>query len=78
MAILDVEIPDELLSEIKELASRLYGDCGEQSQAKVVESALSMRLLWFHLLDDSSNGTTANEIEEPWINRLGSNSNSFK
>jgi hypothetical protein len=67
MSILDVEIPDELLSEIKELASRLYGDCEERSQAKVVESALSMRLLWFRLLN-SSHGTTENEIEEPLVN----------
>ena len=53
MAILDIEVPDELLSKVKRLAVHLYGDSGELSQAKIIESAISMRLIWFHLLNRS-------------------------
>ena len=57
---LDVELDGELVDKVKRLATRHYGDSGDGSIAKVVESALEMRLLSTILVQGGGNDT-----EEP-------------
>ena len=60
MGMLDVELSDRLIGEIKDLAERHYGDANDDSIRQVVETALEMRLLWLHRVE----GAGA-QVEEP-------------
>ena len=60
MGMLDVELSDRLIEDIKDLAERHYGDASDDSIRRVVETALEMRLLWLHRVE----GTGA-QVEEP-------------
>jgi hypothetical protein len=62
MANLDIELGDELMEGVKYLAVRHYGDSGDASVSRVVESALEMRLLSIKLV-----GGGGNETEEPIV-----------
>ena len=60
MANINVELGSEVIEGIRSLAVRHYGDNGDASVSRVVESALEMRLLSIRLAEGSGN-----EIEEP-------------
>ena len=60
---LEIEIGNELIDGIKDLARRHYGDNGDNSVSRVVENALLVRLM---LLDEL--GSAAQEVGEPIIN----------
>ena len=60
MANLNIEMGDEAIKGIRSLAVRHYGDSGDASVGRVVESALEIRLLSIKLAEGGSN-----EIEEP-------------
>ena len=60
MGMLDVELSDRLIEDIKDLAERHYGDASDDSIRQVVEAALEMRLLWLHRVE----GAGAH-VEEP-------------
>ena len=60
MANLNIELGDELIKGVRFLAVRHYGDSGDASMRRVVESALEMRLLSIKLAEGGGN-----EIEEP-------------
>lgn len=57
---IDVELDNDLIEGVKQLAARHYGDSSDTSMAHVAESALEMRLLWLDLVKGEGN-----EIEEP-------------
>lgn len=46
MGELNILVDNKLLEGIRRLAIRHYGDDGEVSRKRVVETALEMRLLW--------------------------------
>ena len=60
MANLDIELGDEVIKGIRSIAVRHYGDSGDASVGRVVESALEMRLLSMKLAEGGGA-----EIEEP-------------
>ena len=60
MGVLDVELSDGLIKDIKDLAERHYGDASDDSIRRVVETALAMRLLWLEQVE----GAGA-QVEEP-------------
>ena len=60
MGVLDVELSDGLIEDIKDLAERHYGDASDDSIRRVGETALAMRLLWLHRVE----GAGA-QVEEP-------------
>ena len=60
MANLDIELDDEVIRGIRSIAAHHYGDSGDASVGRVIESALEMRLLSMKLAEQG--GT---EIEEP-------------
>lgn len=60
MTNLDIELGDEVIKGVRSLAVRHYGDSGDASVDRVVESALEMRLLSIKLAEGGGN-----EIEEP-------------
>ena len=43
--ILEIELGNDLLEKIRDLAERQYGDGGDASVSRVVENALDMRLM---------------------------------
>lgn len=57
---LDIELADEVIGRIRAIAVRHYGDGGDASVGRAVESALKMRLLSIRLTDRGGD-----EIEEP-------------
>jgi hypothetical protein len=57
---LSIGLGDEVIERIKAIAARHYGDNGDASVSRVVESALEMRLLSIKLIDMGRD-----EIEEP-------------
>ena len=63
MANLDIELGSELVGRVKCLATRHYGDSGDTSIGRVIESALRMRLLATELVEGGGN-----ETEEPIVN----------
>lgn len=60
MADLDIELGDEVIRGIRSVAVRHYGDSGDVSLGRVVESALAIRLLAIKLAEGGGN-----ESEEP-------------
>jgi hypothetical protein len=60
MVNLDIDFADEVIKGVRSLAVRHYGDSGDASISRVVESALEMRLLSIKLAERGGN-----EIEEP-------------
>ena len=60
MGVLDVELSDRLIEDIKDLAARHFGDASDDSIRQVVETALEMRLLWLERVDRAGA-----EVEEP-------------
>lgn len=60
MAELDIELGDEMIKGIRSIAVRHYGDSGDASVGRVIESALEMRLLSIKLAERGGD-----EIEEP-------------
>ena len=60
MGILDVELSDGLIEDIKDLAERHYGDTSDDSIGRVVETALEMRVLWLERV-----GGASAEVKEP-------------
>ena len=60
---LEIEIGNELIDGIKDLAIRHYGDNGDNSVLRVVENALLVRLT---LLEEL--GSAGQEVDEPIIN----------
>ena len=60
MANLNIELGEEVINGVRSLAVRHYGDSGDASVSRVVESALEMRLLSIKLAEGGGN-----EIEEP-------------
>ncbi len=60
---LEIEIGNELIDGIKDLAIRHYGDNGDNSVSRVVEDALLMRLVLLEGL-----GSAGQEVGEPIIN----------
>ncbi len=67
MGILDVELSDRLIEEIKDLAERHYGDASDDSIRQVVETALEMRLLWLHRVEGA--GAQVDEPAAQWESR---------
>ena len=59
MANLDIELGDEVIKGIRSIAVRHYGDSGDGSVGRVIESALEMRLLSMKLAEEGGA-----EIEE--------------
>jgi hypothetical protein len=57
---LDIELGEEAIQRIRAIAVSHYGDNGDTSVSRVVESALEMRLLSVKLIDRGRD-----EIEEP-------------
>jgi hypothetical protein len=57
---LSIDLGEELIERIRAIAASHYGDNGEASVSRVVESALEMRLLSVKLIDRGQG-----EIEEP-------------
>ena len=62
MANLDIDLNDDLVEWIQCLAKRHYGDSGNVCVARVVESALEMRLVATKLAEGG-----ANETEEAMV-----------
>ena len=62
MAKLDFELDDQVVKGVRSLAVRHYGDSGDASISRVVESALEMRLLSIKLAEKGGH-----EIEGPII-----------
>jgi len=60
---LEIEIGNELIDGIKDLAIRHYGDNGDASVSRVVEDALLVRLMLLEGL-----GSAGQEVGEPIIN----------
>jgi len=60
MANLNIELGDEVIKDIRSIAVRHYGDSGDGSVGRVIESALEMRLLSMKLAEEGGA-----EIEEP-------------
>lgn len=60
MANLNIELGDEVIKGIRSIAVRHYGDSGDPSVGRVIESALEMRLLSIKLAEQGGA-----EIEEP-------------
>ena len=60
MGVLDVELSDGLIKDIRDLAERHYGDASDDSIRRVVETALAMRLLWLQRVDEAGA-----QVEEP-------------
>lgn len=60
MANLNIELGDEVIKGIRSIAVRHYGDSGDASVNRVIESALEMRLLSMKLAEEGGA-----EIEEP-------------
>jgi hypothetical protein len=60
MANLDIELGDEVIRGIRSIAAHHYGDSGDASVGRVIESALEMRLLSMRLAEEGGS-----EIEEP-------------
>ncbi|MGD0779620.1 MAG: hypothetical protein ABR954_02400 [Dehalococcoidales bacterium] len=46
MAEVEINISDEMLEQINQLAIKQYGDGSETSKGRVIETALKMRTLW--------------------------------
>lgn len=59
MANLNIELGDEVIKGIRSIAVRHYGDSGDASVGRVIESALEMRLLSMKLAEEGGA-----EIEE--------------
>ena len=59
MGKLNIDLGDEVINGVRSLAVYHYGDSGDASIGRVVESALEMRLLSIKLAEGGSN-----EIEE--------------
>ena len=59
---LEIEIGNELIDGIKDLAKRHYGDNGDDSVSRVVEDALLVRLVLLEGL-----GSAGQEIDGPII-----------
>lgn len=57
---LNIELGDEVIERIKAITMRHYGNNGDASVSRVVESAPEMRLLSIKLIDRSGD-----ETEEP-------------
>jgi len=62
MVELDIEVNDELINVVNDLALRCFGDVSDVSRARVVEAAFQMRYLWSRLVEGSEK-----EIEEPLL-----------
>lgn len=60
MGEMDIELDNNLIERIKNLAVRHYGDSSDASISRVAESALEMYLLSIRLVEGGGN-----EIEEP-------------
>jgi hypothetical protein len=60
MVDLNIELGDEVIKGIRSIAVRHYGDRGDVSVGRVIESVLEMRLLSIKLVEGGGN-----EIEEP-------------
>lgn len=60
MANLDIELGDRVVKGVSSLAVRHYGDSGDISMGRVVESALEMRLLSIKLVERGGD-----QIDEP-------------
>lgn len=60
MGVLDVELSDGLIKDIRDLAERHYGDASDDSIRRVVETALAMRLLWLERVE-----RVGAQVEEP-------------
>ena len=65
MGTLDVELSDELIEELKDLAERHYGDASDDSIRRVVETALAMRLYWLQRVEGA--GTQVEEPAAQWV-----------
>ena len=63
MAELDIELDNDLIERVKDVAVRHYGDGGNASITRVAEAALKMRLLWTTLVEGDGN-----VIDEPIVN----------
>jgi hypothetical protein len=60
---LPIELNNELIEAVKDLAQRHYGDTTDASIGHVVEASLKIRLLCLELAEGSGS-----EIEEPMVN----------
>ena len=67
MGVFDVELSDELIEELKDLAERHYGDASDDSIRRVVETALALRLLWLQRVEGA--GTQVEEPTALWESR---------
>ena len=68
MANLDIELGSELVERVKCLATRHYGDSGDTSIGRVVQSALRMRLLATELVEGGGNETEEPETDWEFTN----------
>ena len=60
---LEIELGNELIEGVKDLAMRHYGDSSDASFSRIVENALDMRLTLLERLGDPGQ-----EVDEPIIN----------
>ena len=83
MVDLDIEMDKDLITKIRDLALRYFGDDSEASLAKVLEVAFKMRSLWSHSIEQGqletdeavsswefSELTTDNYCKESEVNML--------
>ena len=61
---LDIEMADDLISKIRDLAVRYFGDDGDQSLARLLALAFSMRCLWSHSVQSGQH--EVNEAVSNW------------
>ncbi len=59
MVELDVQMGDDLIAKVRNLALRYFGDDTDASQAQVLEAAIRMRCFWSRLVKEGQK-----EIEE--------------
>lgn len=61
---LDLEMGDDLISKIRDLAVRYFGDDGDESLARVLRLAFAMRCLWAHSVPSGQH--EVNEAVSNW------------
>jgi len=61
---LDIEMADDLISKTRDLATRYFGNDGDESLARLLALAFSMRWLWSHSVQSGQH--EVNEAVSNW------------
>jgi hypothetical protein len=61
---LDIEMADDLISKTRDLAMRYFGNDGDESLARLLALAFSMRWLWSHSVQSGQH--EVNEAVSNW------------